>query len=324
MKLKGLSVMVAAAILSGCTGMMYGGGVAPVNNQNTYYGRQQQPMQGWQQQPQQARNAYANTRIGVNTAQQQQAQAEALRQQQEAEARRQAEIARQQAQQAQTQAATQATAASPYGNAGPANTAPNPAQNAANDGWAVRPNTPPTATDMPKVEPQAPMATPVANRQEPQPIRPPAREDNSQNAQAQAPSTPQQATQASPAQEPARQVAAAQPAGERPAASGGSAVSSLLQKANSELGKGNLDGAAAYLEDAHRIDSKNANILYDIANIRYHQKRYREAEAAAARAANMGGNNSVMRKSWSLIANARKALGDNQGAIAASEKAASF
>lgn len=316
MKLKGLSVMVATAILSGCTGMMYGGGVAPVNNQNTYYGRQQQPMQGWQQQPQQAPNAYANTQIGVNTAQQQ-AQAQA-------EARRQAEIARQQAQQVQAQAATQATAASPYGNASPANTVPNPAQNAANDGWAVRPNTPPTATDTPKVEPQAPVATPVVNRQEPQPIRPPAREDNSQNAQTQAPSTPQQAPQASPAQAPAKQVAAAQPAGERPAASGGSAVSTLLQKANSELGKGNLDGAASYLEDAHRIDSKNANILYDIANIRYHQKRYREAEAAAARAANMGGNNSVMRKSWSLIANARKALGDNQGAIAASEKAASF
>lgn len=316
MKLKGLSVMVAAAILSGCTGMMYGG-VAPVNNQNTYYG-QQQPMQGWQQQPQQPQqpaNVYANAQTTVNTVQN---VPPSVRQQQEAEAHRQAEIARQQAQQAQAQAqaATQATAASPYGNASPAN--------AANDGWVVRPNTPPTATDTPKVEPQAPVVTPVANRQEPQPIRPPAREADSQNAQAQAPSAPQQAPQASPAQEPAKQVAAAQPAGERPAASGGSAVSTLLQKANSELGKGNLDSAVAYLEDAHRIDSKNANIMYDIANIRYHQKRYREAEAAAARATYMGGNDSVMRKSWSLIANARKALGDNQGAITASEKAASF
>lgn len=104
----------------------------------------------------------------------------------------------------------------------------------------------------------------------------------------------------------------------------GNAVNSLLQRANSELGRGNLDGAAAYLEDAHRIDSRNANILYDIANIRYHQQRYREAESAAARAANIAGTGAVAKKSWSLIANARKALGDNQGAIAAAEKAASF
>lgn len=102
------------------------------------------------------------------------------------------------------------------------------------------------------------------------------------------------------------------------------AVSALLKKASASLGKGDLDGAAAYLENAQRIEPQNAKILYDIANIRYHQGRYKDAETFAGRAVQVGGGNSMLKKSWALVANARKSLGDNQGAIAAAEKAASL
>lgn len=112
---------------------------------------------------------------------------------------------------------------------------------------------------------------------------------------------------------------AQQPAGTR------TASSFLVQKAGQELQAGNLDAAAAYLENALSINPRNASIRFDIANIRYHQGRYREAEQQAALAIQTSGrgNLAITRKSWELIANARKNLGDNQGAIRAAEQAAS-
>ena len=85
-----------------------------------------------------------------------------------------------------------------------------------------------------------------------------------------------------------------------------------------------LDGAAAYLENAQRLDPKNSKILYDIANIRYHQGRYKEAESMASRAVQTGGSNAMLKKSWSLISNSRNKLGDSQGAVQAATKAASY
>ena len=107
-------------------------------------------------------------------------------------------------------------------------------------------------------------------------------------------------------------------------AEGETAVSALLKKASGALGKGDLDGAAAYLENAQRLDPKNSKILYDIANIRYHQGRYKEAESMASRAVQTGGNNAMLKKSWSLISNSRNKLGDSQGAVQAATKAASY
>ena len=106
-------------------------------------------------------------------------------------------------------------------------------------------------------------------------------------------------------------------------ASGGnnSAVSSLLKQASASLGKGDLDGAAAYLENAQRIEPQNSKILYDIANIRYHQGRHREAESMASRAVQVGGDSGIKKKAWSLISKSRSELGDHQGAINAANKA---
>ncbi|MDO4642459.1 MAG: tetratricopeptide repeat protein [Cardiobacteriaceae bacterium] len=121
-----------------------------------------------------------------------------------------------------------------------------------------------------------------------------------------------------------RTVASAQePAADKPA-QGETAVSALLKKASGSLGKGDLDGAAAYLENAQRLDPKNSKILYDIANIRYHQGRYKESESMASRAVQTGGSNAMLKKSWSLISNSRNKLGDSQGAVQAATKAASY
>ena len=109
-----------------------------------------------------------------------------------------------------------------------------------------------------------------------------------------------------------------------PKAEGETAVSALLKKASGSLGKGDLGGAAAYLENAQRLDPKNSKILYDIANIRYHQGRYKEAESMASRAVQTGGSNAMLKKSWSLISNSRNKLGDSQGAVQAATKAASY
>ena len=120
-------------------------------------------------------------------------------------------------------------------------------------------------------------------------------------------------------------VASNTPAPAAPAKEEGeTAVSALLKKASGSLGKGDLDGAAAYLENAQRLDPKNSKILYDIANIRYHQGRYKEAESMASRAVQTGGSNAMLKKSWSLISNSRNKLGDSQGAVQAATKAASY
>ncbi len=81
-----------------------------------------------------------------------------------------------------------------------------------------------------------------------------------------------------------------------------SATKSLLQEARSAVAAGNYDKAASALERAHRIEPGNAKILYDIAQIRYAQGNYVQAQSFAS----------------------RKALGNASGAASAAQKAASF
>lgn len=315
MKYSWLSISVIAAILSGCSNMMYGNGVAPVSNGNTYYGQPQ-----YNNYPPVNQTPRPPMRPVVQPRQQ------SYPQPVQPNVNRAAMV-----QPSARQPNIQDSAASPY-TAQPAAPAKEPAKTAnADDGWSVKAGSqPPTATDTPKIESptvnneaaiQQPVETP---KKETSPvIRPKQRGDEAPSAQQPAETPRSEQTQTPAAQQPAeRQVASNVNAGK--AAAGSAAVSSLLKKANGELGKGNLEGAAAYLQDAQRIDSKNPKILYDIANIRYHQGRYREAEATAARAVNLGGGAAMQKKSWTLIANSRKQLGDNQGAIQAANKASSF
>lgn len=315
----------SAALLSGCADMMYGSGSAPVTNQNTYYGApvdlrngsatgQTTTTQTSQVAATQSGQKItfgnptaANTSIpsantpatSVNTIQTIPPSVQ--------------QNASNTMQSMGTSVQSQVNQSSPYGT-----TAPATQTTSTDDGWSIRgsdSNTPPTATDIPKVEGQTGVTgnTQPEESQGPTPIRP---STSSTAGQTSAVTTATENTNGS--SESTQVASATPPSGST--STGQTAVSVLLQKASSELGKGNLDGAAAYLEDAQRIDSKNPKIAYDIANIRYHQGNYSAAESSAAKAVRIGGSNSMMKKSWSLIANARKAQGDNQGAIAAAEK----
>lgn len=108
------------------------------------------------------------------------------------------------------------------------------------------------------------------------------------------------------------------------AASGASATTALLEEAHQAVSTGNYDKAASALERAHRIEPKNGKILFDIAQIRYAQGEYRQAASFASRAIDSSNDKNLLKKTWSLLANARQALGDNSGADLARKKAASF
>ena len=218
---------------------------------------------------------------------------------------------------------TQVQAANPYQPAAP-NIAKTPALA---PGWGA-PADQPKVTPAPNAnQPAAPGAAAIRDAVKEAPkvavADPAAGANNKRQALRPNTGTEPAANPAAPPPVETKTVASAQePAA--PKAEGETAVSALLKKASGSLGKGDLDGAAAYLENAQRLDPKNSKILYDIANIRYHQGRYKEAESMASRAVQTGGSNAMLKKSWSLISNARNKLGDSQGAVQAATKAASY
>lgn len=323
-----------SSLLTGCTGMMYGSRSAPVNNQNIYQGNNvadvhRAPIQnnalftpavptGITAQPVYRNNQPAQvTPYGQNPTLAQQA----ARPVQPTQPVQQSRPYTPPAQQARPYTPTQPAYAPP----------------ASNDGWAVAPNA--GVYDQPKVNEVDARAQAQAQAQA---LRPSQNATTSVNNGGTIATTsesvyaqPAQVMQEPPAQTPpaqattapeqSQQVAsAARPDTSANNAGESTAVGSLLKKASSAISKGDLDGAVAYLENAQRMEPQNSKILYDIANIRYHQGKHREAESFASRAVQVGGSNQILKKSWSLIASARKAMGDNQGAITAAEKATSL
>ncbi|MBV7434235.1 tetratricopeptide repeat protein [Cardiobacteriaceae bacterium TAE3-ERU3] len=198
------------------------------------------------------------------------------------------------------------------------------------DGWSVAPQVTQDNASAEQVNNAQGQQLNQQNSNQAQPVRPvetrPTNTNIAANTATPAPVTnSNDATNDSQAANQSQQVASATPP-QRPAApaEGETPVKALIKKAHAALNKDDRDGAVAYLENAQRIAPQDARILYDIANIRYHQGRYKDAETFAGRAVQVGGDNNIMKKSWALVANARKSLGDNQGAIAAAEKAASL
>lgn len=320
MKLSWLTLSLAAVALTGCGSMVYGPTPAPVVSHNQYG----QPVN-----------------LNPNVAQTGNAFAPAVQQQPPRVPVAQAAPA--QAQRVQQPSPYQQAVQNPVQVQQPTPTqAQAQAQAQAQQGWNT-PAQPAAATqtrvyDEPKlpgtVTTQAATTPPPAVETRATPVRPPERTTASTTPAATTPSTPSTQASTPPPVETRQQPQAAEPARETarsntgsssatPARSGGNdtAVSSLLKQASASLGKGDLDGAAAYLENAQRIEPQNSKILYDIANIRYHQGRHREAESMASRAVQVGGDNSIKKKAWSLISKSRSELGDHQGAINAANRA---
>lgn len=103
-----------------------------------------------------------------------------------------------------------------------------------------------------------------------------------------------------------------------------SATKVLLKDARTAVAAGDYEKAASSLERAHRIQPGNAKILYDIAQIRYAQGKFRQAESFASKAANYSKSTTLSKKIWTILANSRRALGNTTGAAAAAKKAANF
>jgi predicted Zn-dependent protease len=111
-----------------------------------------------------------------------------------------------------------------------------------------------------------------------------------------------------------------EPAAKPAAPSENVAVAGLMQSARADVAAGRLPNAAATLERALRIEPRNPRLWQELARVRLKQGDYVQAESVAARSNSWAGNDTTLRaENWRLIAQAREARGDAEGARAALE-----
>jgi predicted Zn-dependent protease len=102
-------------------------------------------------------------------------------------------------------------------------------------------------------------------------------------------------------------------------------VIALLTDAERNRASGDLDAAVVSTERALRIDSRNPTLTYKLAQLRIKQNKPQMAEELAGKAALLaGGDLDLKRKSWLLIAEARRLQQNYPGAKEAKAKADSF
>ena len=100
------------------------------------------------------------------------------------------------------------------------------------------------------------------------------------------------------------------------------AVERLMASARADEAASRLGSAEATIERALRIAPRDPRLWQQLARIRLQQGEYRQAESLAARSNTWaGGDNALRAENWSLIAQARDALGDSAGARAAQRNA---
>jgi predicted Zn-dependent protease len=115
---------------------------------------------------------------------------------------------------------------------------------------------------------------------------------------------------------------APEPAAKPAAPSENVAVAGLMQNARADVAAGRLANAAASIERALRIEPRNPRLWRELALVRLKQGEYVQAESVAARSNSWAGNdNSLRAENWRLIAQAREARGDPDGARIALETA---
>src|SRR5205823_14495417 len=100
------------------------------------------------------------------------------------------------------------------------------------------------------------------------------------------------------------------------------AIAGLLDGARADAAAGRLANAAASLERALRIEPRNPRLWQELARVRLKQGDYAQAESTAARSNSWAGSDNALRaENWRLIAHAREARGDAEGAKGALEAA---
>ncbi len=100
------------------------------------------------------------------------------------------------------------------------------------------------------------------------------------------------------------------------------AVDALVQQAERQRQTGDFSGAAATLERALRLQSREGYLWNRLAHVRLEQGLATQAANLAARANDLSGDQeNLKRDNWQVIANARQRAGDVQGAQDAQRKA---
>jgi len=96
----------------------------------------------------------------------------------------------------------------------------------------------------------------------------------------------------------------------------------LVRKIERAMQASNYERAEGLLERALRIDPQRAGLWHDLAQVRFHQSSFKETVTLARRSNGLVSAGSVLRQeNWSLIARAKEAVGDNEGAAAARREA---
>ena len=95
-----------------------------------------------------------------------------------------------------------------------------------------------------------------------------------------------------------------------------------MDSARADFVAGRVANAAASLERAVRIEPRNPRLWQQLARVRFEQRDYVQAESCAARSNSWAGSDEALRAdNWRLIAQAREARGDSEGARAALDAA---
>ncbi|MBA1145824.1 tetratricopeptide repeat protein [Ectothiorhodospiraceae bacterium WFHF3C12] len=101
-------------------------------------------------------------------------------------------------------------------------------------------------------------------------------------------------------------------------------VVALVSDANAASSAGDHEQAAVRLERAIRIAPRNAALWQNLAVVRYRQERYAQAESLALKSNSLTADAGLKRQNWLLVAEARRAMGDEAGAREAEAEAKRF
>jgi predicted Zn-dependent protease len=95
-----------------------------------------------------------------------------------------------------------------------------------------------------------------------------------------------------------------------------------MESARADAVAGKLSTAAASIERALRIEPRNPRLWQELARVRLQQGQLVQAENVAKRSSSFAGSDNALRaENWRLIAQAREALGDTDGAREARDTA---
>ncbi|MET3999337.1 tetratricopeptide repeat protein [Marinobacterium sp. MBR-109] len=103
------------------------------------------------------------------------------------------------------------------------------------------------------------------------------------------------------------------------------AVVALLENARSDTGSGDLRTAQSRLERALRIAPRDPEVYIQLADVQRRQGQFLQAEQVALKGISIAsGQDSALRRLWTLVAEIRNEGGNSAGAAEAHQRAAAY